>query len=84
MVGIHAFFSMNWKPVAARSNWNQRGRLTRKPSTPKMFATQRTASSLRLKAGMASSSTAPTSGVKVMTDSRWFPNRSIRYSPFTR
>ena len=70
MVGIHGLFSRNWKPAAARSNRNQRGRLTRKPRVPKMLATQRTASSLRLKAGIAISSTAPTSGVNVMTDRR--------------
>ena len=35
-----------------------------------MLATQRTASSLRLNAGIAISSTAPTSGVNVMTLSR--------------
>ena len=75
MVGIQGLFSMNWKPAAARSKRNHRGRLTRKPRVPKMLATQRTASSLRLNAGIAISSTAPTSGVKVMTLRRWSCNR---------
>jgi hypothetical protein len=82
MVGIHGLFSMNWKPAAVRSKRNQRGRLTRKPRTPKMLATQRTASSLRLNAGIAISSTAPTSGVNVMTDRRWSRNKFMLSLPY--
>ena len=63
MEGIHVPFSTNWKPSLPRSNQNQRGRLTRKPRSPTMFANQRTAWSLRLKAGTSSSTTAPASGV---------------------
>src|SRR5262249_59741419 len=80
MPGIQGAFSWNWKPVAARSKRNQSGRLTTNPSRPKMFATQRTASSLRLNAGTASSTRAPTSGVNVMTLRRWSWRRFIRSS----
>ena len=81
MVGIHGAFSMNWNPGAPRSKRNQSGRLTRKPRTPKMLATQRTASSLRLNAGTAISSTAPASGVNVMTDRRWSCNKFMLSLP---
>jgi hypothetical protein len=62
MRGIQSAFSTNWKPGAPRSNQNQRGRLTRKPSSPKPFAAQRTASSFPLKKGR-SRTKAPTRGV---------------------
>ena len=77
MAGIQEPRSMNWKPVAARSNQNHSGRLTRKPSEPTTLATQRTAWSRPLKNG-SSRTSAPTSGVKVMIESRWPRKKSIR------
>ncbi len=62
MEGIQGAFSTNWKPSLPRSNQNQRGRLTRKPTTPTAFANQRTASSFFLKGGR-SRARAPTRGV---------------------
>src|SRR5881227_3554836 len=80
MPGIQEAFSWNWKPEAARSKRNHRGRLTRNPTAPVMFATQRTASSFLPKNGKRSRIAAPTRGVKVMTERRCPPKRSMRSS----
>jgi len=59
---IQGCLSTSWKPPACRSYQNHRGRLTRKPRSPKRFAVQRTALSRPLKGG-SSRITAPSSGV---------------------
>ncbi len=60
--GIQEAVSWNWKPSLPRSNQNQRGRLTRKPTKATTLANHRTALSLFLKTGRSRTS-APRSGV---------------------
>ena len=79
MPGIQDAFSWNWKPEAARSKRNHRGRLTSSPRKPKTFATQRTASSLSRKGG-SRSTMAPASGMNVTTERRCPPKRSMGFT----
>ena len=66
--GIHGSRSTNWKSGFAESYRNQSGNDTRKPTTTVRLAIQRITSSCRF--GTNSSTSAPTSGVNRINDSR--------------